>query len=416
MVASMAESTNLPSMEQLLAEESCAPLQRGEIRRGVVVEIWPAYVVMDLRAKCEGFVPKKDLARLDEEVRERVVVGEEFPVYIVRPEDVEGQTIVSISRGLVQYDWDLARNLLESQEIWEGEVTDYNRGGLLVGFGQLRGFIPASHLVGFPRSLPPEERRQRLSDMIGQRLGLRVIEVNPRRNRLVLSERAAYREWREQQMERLFDQLEEGQRVKGRVSSLQNFGAFIDLGGVDGLVHISELDWTRVDHPRDVLQVGEEVEVVVLRLDRKRNRISLSLRQAGDDPWEQIGEQYRLGQLIDGQVTRVVDFGAFVEVKAGVEGLVHISELSEDNIGSPWEIVEEGEVVPVRVIRIDPSRRRLGLSLRQVTAQEWEEWHAQRLHIEQGSPEDPGTVEETLEEPEFGQEEGQPVRSPVPAE
>lgn len=383
MTDTLAEAKQQLSMEELLEEETFAPLERGEIRKGEVIAVWPSYVVMDINAKREGFVPKRDLNRLEEQVQERVDVGAEFPVYVVRPEDYEGRAIVSISRGLVQEDWDRARVMLESEEIWEGEVVGSNRGGLLVQYGRLRGFVPASHVVGFPRSLPRDEKRRRLTEWIGRHLGLRVIEVNQRRNRLVLSERAAHGEWREQQMERLLKELERGQLVKGRVSNIQPFGAFVDLGGADGLVHISELAWKRIDSPQDVVQVGEEIEVKVIKLDHDRKRISLSLRLAGDDPWEEVEERYTLGQLVDGLITRVVNFGAFAELEEGIEGLVHISELAEGRIGHPSEVVEEGEVLPLRVIRIDPARRRIGLSFRRVTAREWEEWKAQRMPPEE---------------------------------
>ena len=213
-----------PSMAQLLEEEKYTPLRRGEIRRGVVIAITPTFVVLDIHAKREGFVPRREVDRLDRHLQEQVTVGAEFPVYVVTPEDEEGRAIVSISRGLVQSDWDLALQLLESQEIWEGTVSGYNRGGLLVDFGRIRGFIPTSHLAGFPRSLSPEEKHKRLTEMTGRRLGLRVIEVDQQRNRLVLSERAAYREWREQQQERFLDQVQEDQILHGRVSSVQDFG------------------------------------------------------------------------------------------------------------------------------------------------------------------------------------------------
>ncbi len=379
-------------VEQLLAQETCAPLQRGEIRRGEVIAIWPSYVVMDIRAKREGFVPKRDLERLDPETREQVVVGAEFPVYVVRPEDIEGGAIVSISRGLVQNDWDRAYALSESEEIWEGEVVGHNRGGLLVQFGRIRAFVPSSHLVGFPRALSQDERHERLAERVGQQLGFRVIEVHQRRNRLVLSERAARREWRELQMERLLNELEEGQLVQGCVSSIRDFGAFVDLGGGDGLIHISELSWRRIDHPREVVRVGEEIEVRVIRLDPERKRISLSLRRARQDPWDRVEERYALGQLITGRVTRVHGYGAFIELEEGLEGLVHVSELADQRVADPGMVVEEGEVVLVRVIRLDPLRRRIGLSLRRVTVEEWSDWRAQRVHIEQS----PGETDEEL--------------------
>lgn len=393
------------SMEELLADQAYAPPRKGEIRRGVIISISPNQVVLDIRAKREGFVPARELERMDPQLRSQLAVGVEIPVYVVTPEDNEGKTIVSITRGLVQTDWDRAMALLESQEIWEGRVSGYNRGGLLVDFGRLRGFIPTSHLTGFPRSISPEERNRRLAEMVGRHLGLRVIEVDQQRNRLVLSERAAYREWREQQQERLLEELQEDQVVHGRVSSIQDFGVFVDLDGVEGLIHVSELSWTRVEDPRTILKVGDEVEVRVIRVDRERKRVSLSLRQTGGDPWERIEERYTLGQLVDGRVTRIVSYGAFVEVEPGVEGLVHISELGEEKVGNPRDVLEEGEVLPLRVIRIDSTRRRLGLSFKRVTPEEYEEWRLRRLHtkgipVTERTPEEETVPEAYLEEEE----------------
>lgn len=386
------------SMEELLADQAYAPPRKGEIRRGVILSISPNQVVLDIRAKREGFVPMKELERMDPQLRSQLAVGVEIPVYVVTPEDNEGKTVVSITRGLVQADWDRAKALLESQEIWEGRVSGYNRGGLLVDFGRLRGFIPTSHLTGFPRSIAPEERNRRLAEMVGRHLGLRVIEVDQQRNRLVLSERAAYREWREQQQERLLEELREDQVVRGRVSSIQDFGVFVDLDGVEGLIHVSELSWTRVEDPHAMLKVGDEVEVRVIRVDRERKRVSLSLRQTEGDPWERIEERYTLGQLIDGRVTRIVSYGAFVEVEPGVEGLVHISELGEEKVGNPRDVLEEGEVLPLRVIRIDASRRRLGLSFKRVTPEEYEEWRARRLHTKGVPVMERASEEETVSE------------------
>ncbi|MBN1485810.1 MAG: S1 RNA-binding domain-containing protein, partial [Chloroflexia bacterium] len=410
---SLIKAGELPSMEQLLEEDTYCPLERGEIRLGEIIDILPRFIVMDVNAKREGFVPKRDLDRLEEQVQERIEVGAEFPVYVLRREDSEGRTIVSISRGLIQEDWDRARTILESKEIWEGTVIDRNRGGLLVQFGRIRGFVPASHIVEMPRGLPPDKKKERLEDWIGQNLGLRVIEVDQRRNRLVLSERVAHKKWREKQLLRLLDELEEGQLVQGRVSNIVNFGAFVNLGGADGLIHISEMAWERVADPHDVLDVDQEVEVKVIRLDRDRKRIALSLRQAQKDPWERIEERYTLGQLVTAQVTRIVNFGAFAKLEPGVEGLVHISELAEDRIWQVEEVVEEGEILPLRIVRIDPVRRRLGLSLRRVTADEWQHWRDNRIHIDLAQSEE--SPEAAIETPAAEQPEDPEAAIETPA-
>jgi small subunit ribosomal protein S1 len=381
-------------MEGLLEEEKCAPLQRGEIRRGEVLDIWAEHVIVDLQSKREGFVPKTDIDKLEKEVRKRIAIGATFPVYVVQPEDREGRTIVSITRGLVQEDWDRANELLESEEVWEGEVIGYNRGGLLVSFGRIRGFVPASQVVGFPPRLSPEEKEQHSQAKVGQTLGLRVIEVEQRRNRLVLSERRAQQAWRRERMKRLLEELEEGQIVKGRVTHIQDYGAFVDLGQGEGLVHISEMAWGRVEDPRDVVQVGEEVRVQVLRIDHERQRVALSLRQVGGNPWDKVEENYALGQVVKGRLSRLIHFGAFAVLEDGIEGLVHISELDNGPVGHPEDVVEKGQVLPLKVIRIDPGRQRIGLSLRRVSAEEWADWRAQH-------PEVGGGDESAADEPEI---------------
>jgi len=375
---------SMQTMEGLLEEETCAPLQRGEIRRGEVLDIWTEHVIVDLQAKREGFVPKTDIDKLEKEVRKRIAIGETFPVYVVQPQDHEGRTIVSITRGLVQEDWDRAKELLESEDVWEGEVIGYNRGGLLVSFGRIRGFVPASQVVGFPPRLSPEEKEQHSQAKVGQTLGLRVIEVEQRRNRLVLSERRAQQAWRRERMKRLLEELEEGQIVKGRVTHIQDYGAFVDLGQGEGLVHISEMAWGRVEDPRDVVQVGDTVKVQVLRVDHERQRVALSLRQVGGNPWDDVEENYALGQVVTGRLSRLIHFGAFAVLEDGIEGLVHISEFGNGPVDHPEDVVEKGQVLPLKVIRIDPGRQRIGLSLRRVTAGEWSDWRAQRPEAEDG--------------------------------
>jgi small subunit ribosomal protein S1 len=400
---------DVPTMERLLAEEDCTPLRRGEIRHGEVLDIWAEHVIVDLQAKREGFVPKDDLDKLEQEVCGRIAIGATFPVYVVQPEDREGRAIVSITRGLVQEDWDRAKELLESEEVWESEVIGYNRGGLLVGFGRLRGFVPASQVVGFPSRLPPEEKAQQLNARIGQVLGLRVIEVEQRRNRLVLSERRAQQDWRRQRMERLLEELEEGQVLEGRVSYIQDYGAFIDLGQGEGLVHISEMAWGRVEDPRDVVQVGDTIKVRVLRIDHQRQRIALSIRQVGGNPWDRVEEHYALGQVVTGRISRLIHFGAFAVLEDGIEGLVHISELADGPLAHPADVVEKEEMLPLKVIRIDPARQRLGLSLRRVTSEEWAAWRVQHPEdkVEESEPEqvevgdgEPAQAEADESEPE----------------
>ena len=368
-----------PELEEFLEGEEYAyhRPQRGDIRKGVILSIDSEEIVVNIGLKREGIVPSSDLEKLGEEAVSELEVGSEVPVFILRPHDQSGNMIVSLHRARLEQDWLNAQELLASGEVWEGVVSGYNRGGLVVPFGKVRGFVPASQITNFPRRLPPDQRESKLAEMVGRKLHLRVIEVDRRRRRLVFSERAGEREWREQQRERLIQELCEGDIVHGKVSNLCKFGAFVDVGGADGLVHVSELSWQRVRHPREVLQVGEEVDVYVLRLDYERKRIGLSIKRLQPEPWTLIDDKYDVGQLVEGTITKVTDFGAFALIKEGVEGLIHISELAEPAPNHPREIVQEGEQLLLRIVKLDVRRRRLGLSLKRVLQSERDEWAAQ---------------------------------------
>ncbi|MBN1815546.1 MAG: S1 RNA-binding domain-containing protein [Anaerolineae bacterium] len=352
--------------------------KHGDIRHGVVVDINDNGVIMDIGSKREGFVPADDLTRLDEEIRETVQVGSTVPVFVIRPSDNEGRPLLSIHQAHMYQDWLDAEEMMKSGELYEGEVSNYNRGGLIVKFGKIRGFVPTSQIVGLPRRLREEQRRQRLAAMIGERIGLKVIEVDRQRRRLIFSQRRALRAWQELQRERVMEELREGETRHGKVTSITDFGAFVDLGGADGLIHVSELSWRRVEHPRQVLGVGDEVDVYVLSVDRERRRIALSLKKLQPDPWTMVDDHYRTGQLVEGRVTRVVDFGAFVAVDLGIEGLLHAKEMIGTPELAPADIVQAGDTLPVKIIGIDSRRRRLDLSAKQVRQDEWERWVAEQ--------------------------------------
>jgi small subunit ribosomal protein S1 len=278
----------------------------------------------------------------------------------------------------MEKDWTKAQEFLESGQVWEGQVSGSNRGGLLVRFGHIRGFVPASHLWGLDSPhLPPDQRQAKLQAYARQKLPLKVIEVDRDRRRLILSERLARRQLRQQTMERLLDELLEGQVVRGTVTRLVNFGAFVDLGGADGLTHVSELAWWRVRHPKEVVQVGDEVDVYILRLDHQRKRISLSLKRLQPSPWDLIDETYTQGQLVSGVVKNVVEFGAFVVLDIGVEGLVHVSELADPPPSDPRQVVQQGDELVLRILRVDSFHHRLSLSLKRVSPQQRGEWLAQ---------------------------------------
>jgi len=348
----------------LLEESLVNQPMRGDIVVGVIQSIDSMGMLVDLGMKRDGVVSRSDLERLGEEAN--FVVGDEVPVLIVRPEDEDGNMIVSVAQAKQNEDWLRAEELMNNEEVWDGEVADANRGGLIVPFGNLRGFVPASHVTNLPRGLNEEERTEFLTAMIGQPISVKVIEVNRRRRRLVLSQREAQRELRDANKDELLSALAEGETRTGIVSGLRDFGAFVDLGGADGLIHISELAWHRVKHPREVLRVGQEVEVYVLRLDQEGRRIGLSLKRLQPNPWSQVDEMYHVGQVVEGVISRVTQFGAFVSMEPGIEALLHASQITDPAPENPADLLHDGQTIQARIISIEPHRQRLGLSIRDI--------------------------------------------------
>jgi len=383
-------------MTELLEQEGTRIVpRRNETIEGVIVSVSPSEVIVDIGCKSEGIVTSRDLVRLEPEFRDSLEVGKQVMVSVLRPEDREGNIILSLSRAQVERDWVKVAELFEAETVLEEEVTGFNRGGLIAHVGRVRGFVPASQVVRIrlPRSASDEERQEALSQLVGEKLHLKIIEMDRRRNRLILSERAAVREWRQGRKEQLLDKLAEGEIRKGVVSSLCNFGAFVDLGGADGLVHLSELSWRRVNHPSEVLEVGQEVEVYVLGVDQDRRRIALSLKRLQPEPWSAVEERYKIGQLVEATVTNITEFGAFAQLDEFIEGLIHISELSDQRIAHPSEVVKEGEKVSLRIIRIDPERQRMGLSLRRVNEDQYfdeYDWQESDQLEEDGNTEEEG--------------------------
>jgi small subunit ribosomal protein S1 len=346
-----------------------APPRRGEIRTATILQIEEREIIVDLGAKQDGIVPYTDIERMDEEFHETLQIGQQVPVYVLNPSDINNNLIVSINMGLQRYDWEQARELLKSEDVVDVTVTGYNKGGLLVRWRRLEGFIPSSHLTSADLAL---ERRDAMADMIGQSLGVKVIEVDQDRRRLIFSEREAQREWRMKQKARLLDTLNEGDVVTGTVTGLRDFGAFVNIGGADGLIHVSELAWHRVDHPRDILNVGDEIHVYILHLDRDTNRIALSLKRLLSDPWDDAQERYHEGQLTEGVVTNVVDFGAFVALDDGLEGLLHLSEMGDGSLKEPYSYVKKGDRMSLRISHLEPEKRRVGFTQRWGTEDEEE--------------------------------------------
>jgi len=337
-------------------------LKRGDIREAEILEIRDNEIVVDVGVKRDGFVAPQDIERLDPKFLKSLKVGDTVPVYVLNPNDRDGNLLVSINLGLEGQDWLHAQQLLESGDMVEAEVIGYNRGGLLVRFGRLEGFVPSSHAADLEQGLAGPDRRDAMDDLIGTKIGLKVIEVNQGRRRLILSQREAQREWRSKQKERLLDNLKVGDVVTGRVTGVRDFGVFVDIGGADGLIHVSELAWHRVPHPRDVVEVGDEVQVYVLELDQDHQRIALSLRRTLPDPWDIVNETYQIGQVVEGTVSNVVDFGAFVVLPDGIEGLLHITEMADGTLTEPHSYLKRGDKVSVKIVRIEPERRRIGFT------------------------------------------------------
>ena len=300
---------------------------------------------------------------LDESWWAAVMDEEEHQVVHPEPETEDSPDKRVINQGNPE-DWNWARELYQKDEVVDLPVVGFNRGGLLVEARSLRGFVPVSHLMDVQPELEDELRAKVFEDQVGTQMGLKVIEFDPERGRLVLSQRAALAG--PGRRVELLTSLKPGDRVQGEVTNITRFGVFVDLGGVEGLVHVSELSWGRVGHPSDVVECGQEIQVQILSVDRDQDRVALSLKELLPDPWERVDKQYSTGQIVEGVVTNVVKFGAFIGIEEGLEGLVHVSELGDGSFLHPRNVVREGELVRVRIINIDASSRRLGLSLRNV--------------------------------------------------
>ncbi|MCH8825479.1 MAG: S1 RNA-binding domain-containing protein [Chloroflexi bacterium] len=384
-------------MEQLLESmEPLKPLRRGDVVEGVVMRVDGEGIIVHIGHKSEGVVPTREMRTLSEEEVAAINVGDEIVTFVVRPESADDAAILSVDRAVGETGWHDLEKALEANETVEGEVIGFNRGGAIVEVQKIQGFVPMSQLVSVSREVfrvmqteePPkvevsEEQKQEegepaaeapeepvapphdpAADEIGKQLQLKILEINRGRNRAIFSERQAVQEWRDEQKARLVQELQEGETRTGKVTGISSFGAFVDLGGADGLIHISEMSWGPVNSPEDVVQVGQEVDVFVLRVDTENRKIALSLRRLQPEPWETINERYSVGDLVDATITKLTNFGAFARVEGNIEGLIHISELTSRMIQHPKEVVGEGDEVKLKILRIEPERRRLGLSLK----------------------------------------------------
>ena len=401
MVSGPTEDTDsTESMGELLdSVQPVKPLRRGDVVEGVVMRADPEGILLNVGHKAEGHIPPAEMRTLTREGQEIPNIGDEIVVYVVKGETMEEPAILSIDKAVGEQGWRVLEKALESKQSLTGTIQEFNRGGAIVEVEGVQGFVPISQLISISRSnfwaLRDAHEREAEADQagetdgtettdsdskassendqggeqepseIGKELELKVLEVNRSRNRAILSERQAIQAQREERKAQLIQELTEGEVRKGHITGISSFGAFVDLGGADGLVHISELSWSPVRSPEEVVKLGQEVDVYVLRVDSENNKIALSIKRLQREPWETITEQYGVGDIVDATVTKLTDFGAFARVEGSVEGLIHVSELATRPINHPRDVVREGDAVRLKILRIEPERRRLGLSLRE---------------------------------------------------
>lgn len=377
------------------ADEASEPrYKRGTLVEGEVVETSPTEVTIRLDEDTIGVVASRELERMDRDALEALTPGEKVVAYVLKARGADGAPVLSLARAEEEENWRRAQEYFEKEDVYFSKVAGYNKGGLIVRFGKVRGFVPASQISrDRQRRASGDSPEERWGNMVGEDIAVKVVEIDRSRNRLILSERAASREAREAQKARLLEELTVGEIRKGRVISIADFGAFVDIGGADGLVHLTELSWQHVTHPREVLKVGDEVEVEVISVDPARNRIGLSMKRREDDPWEDVARQYSVGQLVQATVTKLTKFGAFARLvdMPEIEGLIHISELADYRVNHPRDVVLVGDVLTLRIVKIDPKERRLGLSLRQVDSVKYmdQDWQAFSGDFDDSEPDTP---------------------------
>ena len=395
-------------MAELLAEQDAdiRSFKHGDVVEGTVVRIDRDEILVDIGAKSEGVVSNRELYGRNAETAPALAIGDTVLVYVLQPESPEGHVVLSLRRAGLERKWRSMQEQFEAGVIIEAPVIDHNKGGLIVDCG-IRGFVPISQIVDFPRRPQNEQPRdaaqeiaEKLQPYVGRRLRLKILEVNRKANRLILSEKVALYEERREKRDELFSSLQVGQKVTGSVRSIAPFGVFIDLGGIDGLVHKSELSWNKVNNPEAGYKVGDEVEAEVIDINHERGRISLSIRRLQPDPWHSTVADFRVGDVIEGTVTKLVNFGAFVRVRDGLEGLIHISELSHQRVAHPGDVVREGQTLKLKIISLDSERHRLGLSLKQ--AEEPPARPAPEARPRRERPERGYSVADAVQEPEGG--------------
>jgi len=366
-----ADTAALHPMLELLgdAADGYIEFQRGDVVNGAIAWVGENEILIDVGSKFEGVLAPQEFSAMTVQERRGYAIGAAVECLVLHPRDRNGNLVLSLTQARVGQDWDRAEQYFEEATVFQAPISGHNKGGLIVYLGQVRGFVPASQIDrrhAIDRSKIDGTHTSPLAALVDEPMWFKIIEIDRRKNRLILSEQAAMRDRRKQLKTDLLNTLEEGQTVTGHVTSLADFGAFVDIGGADGLIHLSEISWNRVSHPREVLSINEPVTVKVIAVDRERKRIGLSLKQLEPEPWSRVAERFTVGNVIDGTITRLVDFGAFARLDGNIEGLIHVSEMTDD--GRPAaEVVQPGDRVSVRVIRVDPDKKRIGLSLKRAS-------------------------------------------------
>ena len=351
-------------MESLLAAVDISgirPLKRGETLTGTVMAVEREGILVDIGHKSEGFVPTSEMLLLGADPLSKLEISQEVTVSVVQAETAAGQVGLSMDKARGEQGWKILQDWHDNGEVFEAEITSFNKGGLLANVEGINAFIPMSQVVG---AKPGSDGVAPLGSQVGKSLKLKVIEINRKRNRVILSERAANQEWRAEQKEKLLDELQSGDIRTGVITSIRPFGIFVDLGGADGLAHLSEISWDRNANPEEMFTIGQEIKVYILRIDQDTKKIALSVRRAAPEQWDDLITRYQIGDVVPSVITRLVNFGAFARLPGPVEGLIHVSSMVDRRISSPKEILDEGDVIPVKIEKIERDRHRLGLSLR----------------------------------------------------
>ena len=367
--------------------------QQGEILKGTILDIQESSILLDVGFKRDAIIPGQDLEKVDQELRQGLAVGDEIIVSVIRTPVGDDDLLVSLNKALAQKTWVKAEELAKSEELVELEVVDQNRGGLLVAYENLRGFVPNSHIPSIRRGMSTQKTGEIKAELMGNLLPVKAIEVDQKESRLVFSARVAQKDQRQKRLK----EIEVGTVIKSRVVNIVDFGIFVDLEGVDGLVHKSEIDWVRVNKPSKLFKAGDEIEVKVVGVDLEKGRVSLSRKALLPNPWHELVEKFNEGDLVEGKVISVLDFGAFVELKEGLQGLVHVSEVGYENAEDPKSAVRKGDQVLVRIMGIDPRRERVSLSMRRVPVSEQMDWMMNLEDAQEGLLVDGGEAEPPVE-------------------